>query len=130
MSDFDRARDGAYDDWLDAIEDGEPYYLACGEGHGYLPPQRICPETGTRDLEEQPLPEAGEVETFSRITAATPAFSEDAPYVTAIADFGPVSITGVVRDTDYEEIEVGMSVGIDVGERVTTGDRIVVFRPR
>lgn len=126
----DRARDGAYDDLLDAVAEGEGYYLACPEGHGWLPPRRVCPECGARDLAKTPLPDAGEVVTHTTVSVATPAFSEDAPYVTAIADFGAVRITGLVRGVDPDDVEVGMPVGIDVGDRETTGDRAVVFRPR
>ena len=45
----DAARDGAYDDFLDAIEAGEGYYLECENGHGWLPPRRVCPECGSRE---------------------------------------------------------------------------------
>lgn len=126
----DTARDGAYDDLLDAVAAGEGYYLECENGHGWLPPRRICPECRGRELVEAPLPAAGEVETYTTVSVPTPAFSEDAPYTTAIADFGPVSVTGLLRGVDPDDIEVGMSVGVDVGERETTGDRAVVFRPR
>jgi uncharacterized OB-fold protein len=126
----DKARDGAYDDLLDAIEDGEGYYIECDAGHGWLPPRRVCPECGSRDLTESPLPDAGTVQTYTTISVATPAFSEDAPYTTAIVEFGPVQVTGLVREADPEDIEVGMPVGIDVGQRETTGDRALVFRPR
>lgn len=126
----DRARDGAYDDLLDAIENGEGYYLECPAGHGWLPPRRVCPECGARDLTETLFPEAGEVATYTTVSVATPQFSEDAPYVTAIVDFGAVSVTGLLRDADPEDVEVGMTVGVDVGERETTGDRAIVFRPR
>ena len=126
----DAAPDGKYDAWLDRIEADDPYYLECENGHGWLPPRRICPECRARDLREEPLPSSGEVTTHTTITVATPQFEEDAPYVTAVADFGPVSITGVVRGVDPEAVEIGTVVGIEVGERVTTGDRLVVFRPR
>jgi len=36
----------------------------------------------------------------------------------------------MVRGVDPEAVEMGDVVGIDVGERETTGDRIVVFQPR
>ena len=126
----ENARDGAYDDLLDAIAAGEGYYLECPEGHGWLPPRRVCPECGARDHEETPLPEAGEVATYTTVSVATPQFSEDAPYVTAIVDFGAVSVTGLVRGVDPEDVAVGLPVGIDVGERETTGERAIVFRPR
>jgi hypothetical protein len=130
MSDFERARDDAFDDLLDAIAAGEGYYLACENGHGFLPPRRVCPRCGDRDLTEEPLPDSGEIATFTEISVAAPDFSEDAPYVTAIAEFGPVSVTGMLPEVDPEAVELGMTVGVGVGERVTTGDRVVVFEPR
>jgi uncharacterized OB-fold protein len=60
----------------------------------------------------------------------TPAFEADAPYVTALADFDDVTITGVLRGDDPENVAIGDPVGVDVGERATTGDRLVVLRPR
>jgi uncharacterized OB-fold protein len=126
----DRARDGEYDDWLDTVEDGDGYYLACANSHGWLPPRRVCPDCGSRELTEKAFPESGEVETHTTVYVATPQFEDDAPYVTAIAGFGPVSVTGLLRGVDPADVEVGMPVGIEVGRRATTGDRAVVFRPR
>jgi len=126
----DKARDGEYDDLLDAIADGEGYYLECDAGHGWLPPRRVCPDCGSRDLTETPLPDSGEVETYTTVSVATPAFAEDAPYTTAIVDFGAVQVTGLLRGVEPENIEVGMPVGVTVGERETTGDRAIVFEPR
>lgn len=126
----EKARDGAYDDLLDAIAEGEGYYVECANGHGSLPPRRVCPHCGSRDLTETPLPESGEVLTHTTVSVATPQFSEDAPYVTAIVDFGAVQVTGLVRGVDPDDVEVGVPVGIDVGERQTTGERAIVFRPR
>ncbi|WP_276271540.1 Zn-ribbon domain-containing OB-fold protein [Haloarcula litorea] len=124
------ARDGEYDDWLDAIADGGGYYLECGNGHGWLPPRRVCPKCGDRDLAEEPLPDGGEIASHTTITVPTPQFEDDAPYVTAVVDFGPVSATGMVRGVDPEDVAIGSVVGVEVGERETTGDRAVVFRPR
>mgnify|MGYP000642799807 CR=1 FL=1 len=126
----DKARDGEYDDLLDAIEDGEGYYVECANGHGWLPPRRVCPECGDRELSETTFPDSGEVATYTTVSVATPQFSADTPYTTAIVDYGPVRVTGLLRGVDADDIEVGMPVGIDVGERETTGDRAIVFRPR
>jgi len=126
----DRARDGEFDDWLDAIAEDEPYYIECSNGHGWLPPRRVCPECGSRELAREPLPEAGEIATHTTVQVATPQFEDDAPYVTAIADFGPVSVTGLVRGVEPDAVAVGTVVGIEIGERATTGERAVVFRPR
>lgn len=123
-------RDAGYDDLLDAIDAGEGYYLECANGHGSLPPRRACPECSSRELAEEPLPNAGEVDTYTVITVATPSFREDAPYVTAVVDFGPVSLTGHLRGVDPEAVEAGDVVGVGVEETETTGDRLVTFRPR
>ncbi|MCY4730158.1 OB-fold domain-containing protein [Natronomonas gomsonensis] len=122
-------RHNGYDNLLDAIEDGEGYYLACPEGHGSLPPRRVCPECGSRDLTDEPLPDAGEVVAATTVSVPGPQFADDAPYVTAIVDFGPVRLTGVVRGTD-EEPGPGFVVGVDVEETTTEGERVVTFRPR
>ncbi|MBX0293697.1 Zn-ribbon domain-containing OB-fold protein [Haloarcula nitratireducens] len=126
----EKAPDGAYDAWLNAIEDGEAHYLECENGHGWLPPRRVCPVCSSRDLTEKSLPDSGEIASHTTITVATPQFEDDAPYVTAIADFGPVSVTGLVRGVEPEDVEIGDVVGVEVGERETTGDRAVVLRPR
>jgi Predicted nucleic-acid-binding protein containing a Zn-ribbon len=124
------ARDGGFDDWLDAIETGEPYYLECEEGHGTLPPARVCPSCGATNLMETTLPDAGAVETFTIVNVAAPQFDEDTPYVTAVADFGTVRLTGVLRGMDHDDIEVGTTVGVEIEETVTTGERVLTFRPR
>jgi uncharacterized OB-fold protein len=127
MSDY--ANEG-FDGWLDALGDGEGYFLECPAGHGWLPPRRVCPACGATDLAEAPLPDAGEVTTYTVTQVASPSFTEDTPYVTAIVDFGPVELTGQVRGVDPEEVEVGLVVGATAGRRETTDDRLVEFRPR
>lgn len=134
-SETERVRDEGFDDFLDAIESGEGFYLECPEGHGSLPPRRVCPHCGATDLEEVPLPETGEVETHTTVHVASPEFEEDAPYVTAVGDFGGVRLTGIVRDSDPdgndpEDVTVGTKVSPEVGETETAGERVLVFRVR
>jgi len=119
-----------YDEFVTAVEEGVPYYLECANGHGQLPPRAICPDCGSREFVEEPLPESGEIATYTITGVASPNFAEDTPYVAAVADFGPVRLTGQVRGVDHDEVAVGDVVGIDVGESETTGDRVLVFRPR
>ena len=119
-----------YDDFLESIADGDPRYLECPNSHGSLPPRRVCPACGSRDLSETPLTECGVVESHTRIEVPPPRFAEDAPYTTAVVDFGPVSVTGQLRGLEYDAVEPGTPVGIDVDTAVTTGDRVIVFRPR
>ncbi|MDZ5810987.1 OB-fold domain-containing protein [Halorubrum sp. AD140] len=123
--------DAAYGEWLDALANGAGYALVCPEGHGSLPPRRVCPECGSADLSREPLRETGTVETFSVVHVPAPRFADDAPYVTAVVDCGPVRVTGVLRgvEPDAGAVAVGLSVRPGVEERVTDGERLVVFRP-
>jgi hypothetical protein len=120
--------DEGYDEWADALaEDG--FYLACPNGHGSLPPRRVCPECGSDGLSEKPLPIVGEIVTFSEVHVAPPDFEDNTPYVTAIAEFEDVRLTGIVRGMDNEDVEIGTQVEVDVAQNRTTGKRLIVFRP-
>ncbi|MXR51209.1 nucleic acid-binding protein [Halovenus sp. WSH3] len=123
------ARDEGYDDFLDAVEDDEPYYLEGPDGDGSLPPKRIDPATGSQELTEQPLPETGEIETYTQTHVAAPDFADDAPFVVAVADFGPVSVTGQIRGMEPSDVEIGQEVQIGVDRTETTDERILVFEP-
>lgn len=129
MSDDDPVRDGGYDDFLDAIDEDEPFYLAGSDGNGWLPPRFRNPVTGDRDLSEEPLPDTGEVLTMTTVYVSGPSFVDDAPYVVAIAEFGAVRLTGQVRGVDPDDVEIGQSVEIGVDRTETTGERLVVFDP-
>ncbi|WP_323676708.1 Zn-ribbon domain-containing OB-fold protein [Halorubellus sp. PRR65] len=130
MSDDEEVADAGYDEWIDAVGEGEGYFLSCENDHGSLPPRRVCPHCGSLDIEQTPLPERGEVETFTITHVATPNFADDTPYAVGIARFGDVRVTGQLRDVAVEDVEVGMEVGIDIDETATTGDDLVVFRPQ
>jgi uncharacterized OB-fold protein len=123
------ARDGGYDDFLDAIEAGEPYYLEAPNGDGSLPPARIDPTTGTRELTEQPLPDTGEIQTLTQTHVAAPDFADDAPFVVAVVDFGPVSVTGQIRGAEPSAVDIGQEVTIGVDRTETNDERVVVFEP-
>ncbi|AXR78940.1 Zn-ribbon domain-containing OB-fold protein [Natrarchaeobaculum sulfurireducens] len=122
-------RDAGFDDWLDAVEEGQAYYLECPNDHGSLPPRRVCPDCGSTDLEEVPLPESGEIETFTVTYVPTPAFEDDAPYATAIANFGPVRITGQVIGVDVDAVESGLEIELEVTVSETTDERVLGFSP-
>ena len=127
--DSENVRDAGFDDWLDAAEEGEAYYLECDAGHGSLPPRRVCPECGSTDLADEALPETGEIETYTVTHVPTPSFEDDAPYATAIADFGPVRMTGQVTGIDPDDVDQGLEVEVAVAVSETTDERVVAFRP-
>ncbi len=122
-------KDEGFDDFLTAVEEGEPYYLEGPDGDGWLPPRRTDPATGSQELTSEPLPETGELVTFTQTHVAPPSFVDDAPFVVAVADFGPVKITGQLRDIDPDTVEIGQEVGLGVEHTETTDERLVVFRP-
>ena len=123
------ARDDGYDDFIDAVEDGEPFYLESPSGNGWLPPRACDPETGEQELVEKELPETGEILTHTTTYVSGPDFADDAPYVVAIASFGPVNITGQMRDIDPESVEIGQEVEIGVERTQTLDERVLVFYP-
>ena len=131
MSDHTPLADDAatYDEWLDAIESGAGFYLRSPEGQGSLPPRRVCPHSGSTDLSQEPLPETGAIESYTVVHVGATTFDDDTPYVSAVVDFGPVELTGIVRGVDPEAVAVGDEVSVTVETRETTDDRLVVFRP-
>jgi len=126
---IDEVQPATHDEWLDAIESGEAFYLESPEGYGSLPPRRVCPHTGSTELSEESLPETGRVATYTVVHVAAEKFTDDTPYVSAVVDFGPVQLTGVVRGVDPETVAVDDEVSVTVETRETTDDRLVVFRP-
>ena len=129
MTDQPTDQPATYDEWLDAIAAGEAFYLESPEGHGSLPPRRVCPHSGSTELSQQPLPETGTVETYTVVHVAAEKFSDDTPYVSAVVDFGPVALTGILRGVEPEAVAVGDEVTVTVETRETTDDWLVVFRP-
>lgn len=125
----DEPRDDGYDDFLDAVEEGDPYYLEGSDGAGWLPPRLRDPRTGERGLTEEEMPDTGEIVTMTTTYVATPDFADDAPFVVAIADFGPLQLTGQVRGVDPDDVDIGDEVELDVGRTETADERLVTFHP-
>ncbi|ERH08425.1 MAG: putative nucleic-acid-binding protein containing a Zn-ribbon [halophilic archaeon J07HX64] len=122
-------RDVGFDDFLDAVEAGDPQYLVDNDGRTHLPPMPYDPATGEKGLTERPVPEPGEILTHTTTQIATPQFEDDTPYVTAVASFGPVDITGQLRDISPENVEIGQAVTLGVERSETRDERVLVFYP-
>jgi len=111
--------------FLDAIEAGNPFYLSCPNGHGSLPPKRICPECQATNLSKESLPDTGAIVTHTTVAVPAPRFSDDSPYVTAIADFGPITLTGHLQEVGTDDVQIGQTVRITVGS--AEDERFVAF---
>jgi hypothetical protein len=119
-------RNEGYDDAIDAIGEGDPYYLECSNGHASMPPRRLCPECGDDDLSEVDMPTSGELISYNVTYVPTPDFADDTPYVLGIAEFGDVRLTGQIR-AEADDVEVGMPVSVGLDESETTGERLIAF---
>ncbi|SFC45035.1 hypothetical protein SAMN05444422_108199 [Halobiforma haloterrestris] len=130
MSEGDAASRVGYDEWLDALADGDGFYLRNGGDEATVPPA-----PGRGGLEREPLPARGTVEAVSTIHVPHPEFGDDAPYAIAVASFGPVRLTGQVRGVDPEaaDLERGLEVEptvVSKGENEDhTESRFVGFIP-
>ena len=113
---------------LDGAEAGNAFSLDCPEGHRWLPPRRICPTCGSTELRREPLPDVGRVRTYTTIEVPLPDFGVDAPYTTAIATFGSVSITAIIPDLGPEEIDIGQEVTLSTLE-TAEGTRLFTLKP-
>ncbi|WP_435158293.1 Zn-ribbon domain-containing OB-fold protein [Haladaptatus sp. DFWS20] len=119
--------DATYAALLDAIETDGGFYLECSNEHGSLPPRRVCPECGSTPLSREPLPKSGTIETYTEIHVTPPRFQDEGPIVVAIAEFGPVRLTGYVQDSDGDTIELGQPIELDVNEHRDMSERFIVF---
>lgn len=121
-------RNAGYDDFLDAVETGDPYYLQSEDGKAYLPPLGFDPSTGAESLAKQPLPDQGTILTHTTTNVALPQFADQAPYISAIAEFGPVRLTGQIR-ADLDAIDIGTTVELDVATPDSSESRVLLFKP-
>ena len=120
----------AFDEFVDALADGEGFYLECTDGHASLPPRTCCPDCGDSELERRPLPERGELASRTTIRAPAPQFEAEAPYVLGIASIGPIRLTGRLEGVDPDGDDVDIGAPVAVGVRETTDGRLVVFGPQ
>lgn len=118
----------SYDTWLDAIVEDDAFYLTCPEGHSSLPPQRVCLVCGDSKLSRTPLPSEGSITSLTEIHVQAPRFEHLETVNVAIADFGPVRVTGQLQD-DSETVDREMSVRLTVGQSTATGERFITFDP-
>lgn len=125
-----RIANTSHDEWVDALAKGAGYAMRCPNGHAALPPRVVCPDCGSSELSKERLPSRGTVETFTVVHVGSPAFAADVPYVTAIAEFGPVRLTGLLRGVEAtdEAIPIGLEVEASVETR-EDGSRAVALRP-
>lgn len=85
-----------------------------------------CPYHGSTQLEETDTPEASALTPYTQVSVPTPQFAEDAPYITAIASFGPVDVTGILNDTASKHVDIGNDVTLTVDQRESHSSQMAV----
>lgn len=118
----------AFAEWLDAIQAGEGFYLACEHGHATVPPRERCPRCGGT-LEDRPLPQTGTVIARTVVHVPTPRFEGLAPYATAVVEAGPLRLTGLLVDADPASVDRGDLVEIGAGRPAADAPRCVTISP-
>ena len=115
---YDNLRDG----WLTTTQCRD-----CDEVH--FPPRIVCPECTGDDLEYVDLPHEGELFAFSEVRGTLPlGLSEhDVPYIVAVVDLGPVTVSGRVDDASYVDLEIGDPVTLKIVEIDGPTDQERVF---
>ena len=119
-----------FDDFTDAIASGEGQYLVCEAcGEATLPPRRVCPACGSTELAGEPLPDRGEILSFTEISVTTPKFHGETPYTVLLVELTEgVHLTGQLREATAEDIAIGDEVRLDTDPR-EEGAPLLTFRP-
>lgn len=78
-------------------------------------------------MTEAPLADVGTLQTYTVVHVSPPSFRPETPYVTGIASFGDVRVTGVVTDVDPDDVTVGMTVRLGCLEN--GDDRYLALSP-
>jgi len=124
------ASNGAYDEWLDALAEGEGYALVCPDGHGSLPATGV-PGMRVRDaLRGSPRRDRNRRD-VQRRPRRRPAVRRRHPVRERHRRLrtGPAHGGSAGIDPATDAVEIGDRVAPGVEERVTDGEPLVVFRP-
>ena len=100
----------------------EQFYKFCSEGKlmavkcnncgkVFLPPQQLCPNCYSDNLEWKQLKGEGEVVTYTVIHVPTIEFQDEAPYGVAVVKFDEgVQFVGMVKE--YQKLRIGQRVKV------------------
>jgi len=94
----------------------------CGEI--MLPPRPVCSKCYSQDLEWTELEKRGKLLTYTVIHVAPPQFQHLTPYAVGIIQLenGP-KLPGMIKETEFEKLKVGMNMKIEVEPIVAEDDQ-------
>ncbi len=113
--------------FFDALADGELLGGVCADcGQVLLPPRPACYACGSREIDVEVQPQAGEIYTYTAVHTPPPALEEEAPYTIAVVELGSGGrLTGRV-DAPYDAVGIGTPVEMRVREP-TEAERSLAF---
>ena len=105
-----------FNNYRDALREGKFLGLKCNECEAYTaPPQKVCGECGSEDMDIVPLSGKGEIQTFTVVHVAPEGFEPPLPVAVAKLDEGPWVMGNII---DISPDDVGMDI---IGRKVTIG---------
>jgi uncharacterized OB-fold protein len=79
-----------------------------------FPPRLVCPECRGREFDKVNLPDKAKILTYTIIHVPPSEFSDEAPYVVAIAEFkNGARLTAQLADCTFDKVKIGMDVKIE-----------------
>ncbi|HJX13958.1 MAG TPA: Zn-ribbon domain-containing OB-fold protein [Dehalococcoidales bacterium] len=105
-----------FDSFREGLKEGKLLGLKCQKCAGYTaPPQKVCAQCGSEDMDVVTLSGKGTIQTFTVIHVAPEGF--ESPFVVAMAELeeGPW-LMGNVEGIDPEKVNMDI-----IGRRVTIG---------
>ncbi len=108
----------SFEIFREGLREGKLLGLKCNECGAYtVPPQKVCSECGSEDMDIVTLSGKGEIQTFTVIHLAPEGFEPPFPVAMAKLDEGPWVMGNVV---DVEPDDVNMDI---IGRKVTIGSK-------
>lgn len=109
-----------YTSFLEQIKTGNLTGLKCLDCSSYIiPPNGVCPDCGSANLETYVFSKKGVLRTFTTIRVGPAGFQ--VPYIVALAELseGPW-VLGNLEHIDPEKVDITL-----IGQKVTVGHRLV-----
>ena len=78
-----------------------------------VPPRSVCSRCGASDLSWTELQGKGRLVTYTVIHLPPAQFQAIAPYAIGIVEFDGARLPGMIRDTPFENLKIGMELQTD-----------------
>lgn len=122
-----------FEKFREGLREGKLLGLKCHECGGYTaPPQMVCSQCGSEDMEIVELSGKGEIQTFTVVYVTPEGFKPPLPIAVAKLEEGPW-VMGNIIDIDPEDVNmdiIGKKVTVGYqevpGDMLSAGDRIAL----